>query len=162
MLLWVWAWTKTLFRTPKSKKPALRRRVSRALLGTVHGNGRATPGLDPTDRFRRQRVERLHGHLEMLFLRVLDFVVGNAVEALDEHHDGGDAGPGDFGGVVEGAGGEAMWVGAGFANGFVAEGDEIVVKQNRFDLPKAFPRNGDISFLGETFAGFFRFSEHAG
>jgi hypothetical protein len=40
----------------------------------------------------------------MLFLRVLDFVVADAVEALDKHHDGGDAKAGDFRGVVEGAG----------------------------------------------------------
>jgi hypothetical protein len=39
----------------------------------------------------------------MLFLRVLDFVVGDTMEALDEHHDVGDAGEGDFGGVGEGA-----------------------------------------------------------
>jgi hypothetical protein len=44
----------------------------------------------------------------MFFFRVFDFVVGDAVEALDGHHDGGDAGAGDFGGVVERAGGEAM------------------------------------------------------
>ncbi|HEV2804367.1 MAG TPA: hypothetical protein VGW57_05465 [Chthoniobacterales bacterium] len=54
-----------------------------------------------------------------------DFVVGDALEALDEHHDGGDAGPGDFGGVVERAGGEAMRFGADLADGFVAQGDRI-------------------------------------
>jgi hypothetical protein len=44
----------------------------------------------------------------VLLFRVLDLVVGDAVEALDEHHDRGDAEAGDFGGVVERAGGEAM------------------------------------------------------
>jgi hypothetical protein len=48
----------------------------------------------------------------------------NAVEALNEHHDGGDAEAGDFGGVVKGAGGEAMGSGAGLGNGFVPQGDE--------------------------------------
>jgi len=68
----------------------------------------------------------------MLFLGVLDFVVGDAVEALDEHHDGGDAETGDFGGVVERAGGEAMGSSAGFGDGFVAQGDEIGVERDRF------------------------------
>ena len=64
----------------------------------------------------------------------------DAVEALDEHHDGRDAGAGDFGGIVEWAGGEAMWLGADFGNRFVAESDEIVVKKDRLDLPEALPR----------------------
>src|SRR5256714_3360953 len=109
----------------------------------------------------------------MLFFGVLDFVVGDAVEALDEHHDGGDAGAGDFGGVVERAGGEAMWFGTGLkarpllrsrygGNGFVAERDEIVVEEDRFDLPEAFPGNGDVAFARETLAGFACFGEHAG
>jgi hypothetical protein len=38
----------------------------------------------------------------MLFFRVFDLVVTDAVQALDEHHDGGDAGARDFGGVVQG------------------------------------------------------------
>ena len=69
----------------------------------------------------------------MFFLRVLDLVVADAVEALDEHHNGGDGEAGDFGGVVEGAGGEAMRDGAGLGDGFVAEGDEIGVEEDRFD-----------------------------
>jgi len=68
----------------------------------------------------------------MFFFRVFDLVVGNAVEALDEHHDGGDAEAGDFGGVVEGAGGKAMRNGAGLGDGFVAQGDEIAVEEDRF------------------------------
>jgi hypothetical protein len=44
---------------------------------------------------------------------------------LDEHHDGGDAGAGDFGGVVEKAGREAMRLRAGLRDGFIAEGDDL-------------------------------------
>ena len=98
----------------------------------------------------------------MLFFRVLDFVMADAVEALDEHHDGGNAGTRDFGGVMEWAGREAMGFGAGFGDGFVAKGNEVVVKKNRLDLPEAFPGNGDVAFLRESFAGRFRFSQHAG
>jgi hypothetical protein len=65
----------------------------------------------------------------MLFFRIFDFVVADAVEALDEHHDGEDAEAGDFGGVGEGAGGEAMWNGAGLGDGFVAQGDDIGVER---------------------------------
>src|SRR5205085_9956779 len=118
--------------------------------------------LDPPNRLGCQLVEGGHGQFEVFFLRVLDLVVADAVEALDEHHDGGDAGAGDFGGVVEGAGGEAMWLGAGLGNGFVAERDEIVVEKNRLDLPEAFPGNGDVPFARETLAGFACFGEHAG
>jgi hypothetical protein len=117
---------------------------------------------DPSDRFVGEPIESRHGMLQVLFFRVLDFVVGDAVEALDEHHDGGDAEAGDFGGVVEGAGREAMWLGADFRDGFVAERDEIVVKKDRLDLPEAFPGNGDVAFGGEAFAGFSRFGKHAG
>ena len=75
-------------------------------------------------------VESSYGHREMFFFGVFDFVVADAVEALDEHHDGGDAGAGDFGGVVERAGRETMRFRAGVGDRFVAEGDEIGLKQN--------------------------------
>jgi hypothetical protein len=68
----------------------------------------------------------------MLFFGVLDFVVADAVEALHKHHDGGDAGAGDFGGVVQRAGGEAMGSGAGFGDGFVGERDKIFMKRDSF------------------------------
>ena len=46
-------------------------------------------GFDPSDRFVGQVVEGGHGQFQVLFLRVLDFIVGDAMKALDEHHDGG-------------------------------------------------------------------------
>jgi hypothetical protein len=52
---------------------------------------------------------------------------------LDEHHDGGDAEAGDFGGVVEGAGGEAMRNRSGFRDSFIAQGDEVGVERDSFD-----------------------------
>jgi hypothetical protein len=72
--------------------------------------------LDPTNSFVCQPVERRHGHREVFFFCVLDFVVTDAVEGLDEHHDGWDAGPGDFGGVVEGARGTPLGFGAGLGD----------------------------------------------
>lgn len=75
----------------------------------------------------------------MLFLGVLDLVVADAVEALDEHHDGGDAGEGDFRGVVEGAGGHAVGGAAGFMDRLAAEIDEVVVERLRGDVPDPFP-----------------------
>src|SRR5438105_10323961 len=41
----------------------------------------------PVHRLLRQFVKRRHTHFQMLLLRVLDFVVADAVEALDKHHD---------------------------------------------------------------------------
>jgi hypothetical protein len=55
---------------------------------------------NPFDGFFREFVERGHAHFQVLFFGVLDLVVTDAVEALDEHHDGGNAGSGNFGGVV--------------------------------------------------------------
>src|SRR5205085_2688120 len=117
--------------------------------------------LDPPNCLIGKRVEGDDSQFEMLLFRVFNLIVADAMEALDEHHDGGDAGAGDFGGIVERAGGEAMRFGAGVGNGFVAEGDEIVVEEDRFDLPEAFPTHGDVSFFRESFAGFVSFGEHA-
>src|SRR4051794_29798579 len=108
-------------------------------------NGGTGAGVDPPNCFVREVVESGYRQFEVLLFGVFDFVVGDAVETLDEHHDGGDACAGDFGGVVERPRGEAMWFGAGFGNGFVAEGDEVVVEEDRLDLPEAFPRNGDVA-----------------
>jgi hypothetical protein len=66
-------------------------------------SGPAGAGLDPSHRLVGQLIESDDGLLEIFFLGVFDFVVADAVEALDEHHDGGDAGARDFGGVVKGA-----------------------------------------------------------
>ncbi|MEY2498758.1 MAG: hypothetical protein QOD12_2314 [Verrucomicrobiota bacterium] len=53
---------------------------------------------DPMYRFIGKFVEGSDRQLEMLFFRVLDLVVANAVEALHEHRDGGDARARHFGG----------------------------------------------------------------
>jgi hypothetical protein len=87
----------------------------------------------------------------MFLFCVFNFVVADAVEALDEHHHGGNPGGGDFGGVVEGAGREAMDLAAGFADGFVAERDEFFVERARGDLPKAFPGDFYVA-LGANFS----------
>src|SRR4051812_38177393 len=124
--------------------------------------GPAVAGLDPPESFVGEFVEGGYGHRKMLFFRVLDFIVGDAVEGLNEHHDGRDAGAGDGGGVVEGAGREAMRSRACVGDGSVAEGDEVIVEEDRLDLPEALPGNGDVAFGGEAFAGFPRVSQHTG
>ena len=101
--------------------------------------------LDPPEGFIGESVESGHGHGEMFFFRVLDFVVADALERLDEHHDGRDAGAGDFGGVVEGAGGEAMRDGAGFGNRFIAEGNEIVVEEDPTRPQRHASRRADLN-----------------
>jgi hypothetical protein len=46
---------------------------------------------DPPHRFIRESVESGDGQYEMLFFRVLDLVVADALETLDKHHDGRNA-----------------------------------------------------------------------
>ncbi len=98
----------------------------------------------------------------MLFQGVFDLVVADAVEALDEHHDGGDAGERDFRRIVEGAGGHTVGGAGGFGNGLVAEGDEGFMEGNRRDLPDALPVDGAAAFFCEALAGSFCFGEHRG
>lgn len=42
-------------------------------------------------------VKSYNRQFEVILSRVLNLVMADAVEALDEHRDGGDAGPRDFG-----------------------------------------------------------------
>ena len=51
--------------------------------------------------FAGQKVKSGYCHLQMLFLRVFDFVVAYTAYRLNEHHDRGDAGGGDLCGVVQ-------------------------------------------------------------
>ena len=62
-------------------------------------------------------VEGLDAEGEMVFAGVFDFIVADAAQGLHEEHDGGNAGAGDFGSVVERAGGHAMRGAGNFANG---------------------------------------------
>src|SRR2546425_637330 len=89
---------------------------------------RLSTSLNPPHRLLRQLVERGHAEFEVFFLCVLDFIVADAVQTLDEHHHGRHAGARDFGGVVQRAARQAMRLAAGFADGFVAQGDEFVVE----------------------------------
>src|SRR5438094_553756 len=84
-------------------------------------------------------IERRHAHLKMLFLRILDFIVADAVETLYEHHHRRNAGSGDFGSVVEWTRGKSVGFAAGFGNGIRTHLDEVGIEKDRFDLPDAFP-----------------------
>jgi hypothetical protein len=55
---------------------------------------------NPTHSFGGEAVECFHGHLQMIFAGVFDFVVADALERLDEHHHCRDAGTRDLSGVV--------------------------------------------------------------
>src|ERR1044072_612800 len=57
--------------------------------------------LDPPHRFLRQLIERGYRQFQMLFLRVFDLVMADAVQALREHHHRRHTGTRDFGGVVQ-------------------------------------------------------------
>ena len=58
-------------------------------------------GLNPPHRFLGEFVEGGHTPFEVFLPGILDFVVADAVQALDEHHHGRHAGARDFGGVVQ-------------------------------------------------------------
>ena len=117
--------------------------------------------LYPLHRLLRQLVECGHAEFEVFFLRVLDFVVADAVQALDEHHHGRDARCRDFSGVMQRAARQAVNFAAGFADGFVAQRDEFVVERARVNLPEAFPTHFHVAFLRKFFAGGFGFLKHA-
>ena len=86
-----------------------------------------------------QLVEGSHAHFEMFFLRILDFVVANAVKALDKHHYSGHARARDFGGIMQRTGWQPMTLPASFVDGSVAHADQIPIEENRFNLPQAVP-----------------------
>ena len=79
-------------------------------------------------------------------------------EGLHEHHDGGDAGARDFGGVVERAGGKADERAGDFVDGLLAEVDELGVEGDGLDRPDAGPVDGAAFFLGEAVAGLAGFA----
>jgi hypothetical protein len=118
--------------------------------------------LNPPHCFLRELVEGDDALLQMFFLGVLDFVVADTVQTLDEHHHGGNSGGGNFRRIVQRPAGQAVNLAARLTNGFVAQRDKFVVERARRDLPKAFPRNFDVAFLGKFFAGDFGFSQHLG
>src|ERR1035438_6620421 len=80
--------------------------------------------LNPLHRLLREFVERGHAKFQMFFLRVLDFVVADAVQALDKHHYRRHTGGRDFGGVVQRAARQTMRFAVGFADRLVAQRNE--------------------------------------
>ena len=118
-------------------------------------------GCNPPHRLLREFIKRGDAEFEVFFLRVLDLVVADAVQALNEHHHGRHTRRRDFGGVVQRPAWQAMRLTPkAFGDGFVAQRDEIVVEWARRDLPETFPRDAHVAFLGEAFAGDFGFLQH--
>ena len=94
---------------------------------------------------------------------IFERVVAQAAQGLDEEHDGGDAGPGDFGGVMQGPGGKADGGGAGDpGDGFLSQLEQRGVEGDGFDGPDAGPGDGAAFFGGEAVAGGLRFGQHPG
>ena len=118
------------------------------------------PCLNPSYGFFRELVKRGDAKFKMFFLGVLDFVVADALQALDEQHHGGNASRGDFGRIVQRATRQTMNLAAGFADGFVAQRDEFVVERARRDLPETFPRDFHVAFARKGFARSFCLRQH--
>ena len=64
-------------------------------------------GAEPGEGFAGEAVEGGDGEVEVLLAGVFDLVVADAAQRLHEHHHGGDAGAGDFRGVMQRARGKA-------------------------------------------------------
>src|SRR5262249_31664307 len=84
-------------------------------------------------------VKRAHTEFQMLFFCIFDFVVTDPMEALDEHHDGGDTGTSDFSGIVEWTGRETMRLAPGLGDRVRAHFYEVGIEMHGLDLPDAFP-----------------------
>ena len=56
--------------------------------------------IDPFDRQGGQAVKSTDSGFDVFFPGVFDFVVADAVQALDKHHHGRDAEAGNFGGIM--------------------------------------------------------------
>src|SRR5581483_73719 len=124
------------------------------------GEGRATPRRraetavsrvcpwtrlrEPGERLGREAVERLHGELEVLRLRVLELRVRQAAEALDEDHHRGHTRPRDLGGVVKRPRRQPVRPPGDLADRLVGEADERLVEQDRLDVPDALPVDVDV------------------
>jgi hypothetical protein len=74
---------------------------------------------DPGDGFFCEAVEGADCKFEVFDTSIFGGIVTEAGERLDEHHDGRDTGAGDFGCIVEWAGGQAVGCACNFADGFV-------------------------------------------
>ena len=109
-----------------------------------------------------RRWKAVTASAEMTFGSVFDLVVADAAQGLNEHHDGGDAGAGDLGGVVERAGGKADKRAGDLFDRLLAEADEVGVERDGLDRPDAGPVDGAAFFFGEAAAGGLGFAVHGG
>src|SRR4029077_13431751 len=135
-------------RTPfeeKSVPPSTNRIRSDALHGLFH-----------------ESVESDDREFQMLFTRVFQVAVADAVEALNEHHGRRHSRASNLGSVMQRAGGHGVRRATGLADGFAAQRDQVLVKQHGIDSQQALPRNRDVSLRGKTMAGLLRVSEHLG
>ena len=89
-------------------------------------------------------------------MAVFNFVVTDAAERLDEHHDGGNAGARDLGGIMQRTGRQAVRRVRDLANRLVAEFDQMRMKRDRLDIPDARPFDGAALFGSKAVAGFAR------
>src|SRR5512133_741010 len=118
------------------------------------------PLADALDRLRYQPVEGPHGELEVLLLRVLELGVRQAAQALDEEHHGGHTRAGDLGRVVQGPARKPMRRAGDLPDRLVGELDQLVVEQDRLDVPDALPLNLDVLLARKTPRGGLGVAQH--
>ena len=147
---------RTRSRSPRSVQPRRRLRPRRirpwprdsrlsAATATPRSTGGAGRGCQPVDRLRCEAVERLNGELEVLFLRVLELRVREPAQALDEQHHRRDPGARDLGGVVQRPAREAMRLPGDLLDRLVREPDQLVVEEDRLDVPDPLELDLDLS-----------------
>src|SRR5919204_5363552 len=102
---------------------------------------------DAGDRLRRQRVERTHRELQVLRLRVLELRVREAAERLDEEHHRRHSRTRDLGRIVERTARQPVRLACDLAHGLVRELDQLVVEEDRLDVPDPLPLDLDVLLL---------------
>src|SRR5215218_10268696 len=107
----------------------------------------------PGDRLRGEPVESRDRQLEVLGLRVLELGVRETAQALDEEHHRRDPGPRDLGGVVERAARKPVRIAGDLAERLVRQRDQLLVEQDRLDVPDPVPRDVEPLLLGEPLRG---------
>src|SRR5262245_57088610 len=117
---------------------------------------------NPPHRFLCQLVECLHAELQVLFPGIFDFVVADAMQALDKHHHCGHAGASDLGGVMQRTGWQTMYLATGFLYRVGAETNQVRMEKHGLDLPQTIPCDANIAFTGKPLAGLARVVQQSG
>src|SRR6266508_6174756 len=112
------------------------------------------------DRLRREPVERLHGQLEVLLLRVFEPRVGEPAQRLHEQHHRRDACASDLSRVVERTAREPVRRAGDLLDRLAGQLDQRLVEQDRLDVPDALPLDLDVLLLREAARRSLRVAQH--